>query len=358
MQMMRQARRLLKRALFGPIAPEQKFPMGLRSPQTEVDVWLEGWSHRIDVTHRHFMACGAPFTIGIGFEPQELDAARSHGRLTLRFREHAGKQKLLGEIGIRVDSNFRVGTRQVFLFKAASYRNYCVPWIRLQLHYLLYERLRRRSKDDVQITGSDSRAMIVFYLCPRPTRLVTVGDREHGNLFPMNLMGSIGGDYFAFALNKNRAAPLVQRAGAIVLSAVPREREAVVSSLGKNHKKICIDWSELPFSTILPRNIGAPVPSFALSACRMQIEEFRDLGSHTLFVARRLTEERLADGPELFSAHGMYKAWLHHAKRTTESDRGADNGRQRGSPPAPGTPSQENTGASSDQKRAYIALGQ
>jgi hypothetical protein len=186
------------------------------------------------------------------------------------------------------------------------------------MHYMLYERRRRQSKDDVRITSGDSRAMIVFYLCPRPIALVTVGDLEAGNLFPMNLMGPIGGDYFAFALNSNRAAPLVERARTIVLSRVPLEQESLVSSLGKNHRKASIDWSELGFVTIRPRNIDAPVPSFALSACKMQVEEFRHLGSHTLFVAKKLVEERLADGPQLFMAHGMYKAWLHRSKRAVD----------------------------------------
>jgi flavin reductase (DIM6/NTAB) family NADH-FMN oxidoreductase RutF len=199
----------------------------------------------------------------------------------------------------------------------------------------LYERTRRQSKDDVRITTGDSRAMIVFYLCPRPTGLVTVGDLEHGNLFPMNLMGSVGGDYFAFALNRNRAAPLVESARTIVLSTVPLEQEAVVSSLGKNHRKTSIDWSELPFTTINPRNIDAPVPSFALSACKMQVEEVRDLGSHTLFVAKKLAEQRLAEGPELFLAHGMYKAWLHRAKRAVDCDRSSGTIGQHGFPAPP-----------------------
>jgi hypothetical protein len=316
MQIMRKARRLLKRALLGSTETVQKFHIGLRDPQSEVDVWLHGWGDRIDVTHRNFMACGAPLTIGVGFESGQIQPAKSYRRPALRFHEHAGEQRLLGEISLHVDSSFRVGTQEICLFNVTDYSNYCLPWIRLRMHYMLYDRRRRQSKDDVRITSGDSRAMIVFYLCPRPIALVTVGDLQIGNLFPMNLMGPIGGDYFAFSLNSNRAAPLVQRARTIVLSTVPLEQESLVSSLGKNHRKASIDWSELPFATIRPRNIDAPVPSFALSACKMQVEEFRHLGSHTLFVAKKLAEERLADGPQLFLAHGMYKAWLHQSKRT------------------------------------------
>jgi flavin reductase (DIM6/NTAB) family NADH-FMN oxidoreductase RutF len=308
--MMNRARSLLMKALLGSTEVRQKFHMGLHSPQKEVDVWLEGGGYRIDVTHRHFMACGSPLIFGIGFAPNEVPSMAIQPRLRLRFRQHGGTQKLLGEIGLKTDTNFRVRNRRIYLFRPTYSRNYCMPWIRRQAHLLFYEYLRRQSKDDVQVTGRDSRAMTVFYLCPRPTALVTVGDLEQGNLFPMNLMGSLGDDCFAFGLNKHRAAPLVERAGSIVLSTVPREQQAVVASLGKNHRRTSIDWNELPFSVVLPRRIAAPVPSFALGACRMQVEESLDLGSHTLFIAKRLTEVSLADGLELFMAHAMYKAAL------------------------------------------------
>jgi hypothetical protein len=72
--MMRKARRLLKRALLGSTETGQKFHMGLRDPQSEVDVWLHGWGDRIDVTHRNFMAGGAPLTIGIGFEAGQIES--------------------------------------------------------------------------------------------------------------------------------------------------------------------------------------------------------------------------------------------------------------------------------------------
>lgn len=322
--MMHKARRLLKRALLGPTDTGQKFHIGLCDPQSEVDVWLHGWGDRIDVTHYHFMACGAPLIIGIGFELGQIESAKTHRRPALRFREHAGEQTLLGEIGLHVDSSFRVGTQDIYLFHVTGYSNHCLPWIRLRMHYLLHERARRQSKDDVRITSRDSLAMIVFYLCPRPIALVTVGNLEVGNLFPMNLMGPIGGDYFAFGLNSNRAAPLVEHARTIVLSTVPLEQASTVSSLGKNHRKTSIDWSKLPFTTIRPANIDAPVPSFALSACEMRVEEFRRLGSHTLFIAKRVAQERLADGPQLFLAHGMYKAWQQHSKRTADSGGNTD----------------------------------
>ena len=41
----------------------------------------------------------------------------------------------------------------------------------------------------------------------------------------------------------------------------------------------------------------------------MEIEAVRKLGSHTLFVARIIRDERRSDGPQFFMIHGLYQAW-------------------------------------------------
>jgi flavin reductase (DIM6/NTAB) family NADH-FMN oxidoreductase RutF len=307
------ARRILKRLLLGPASLPQKVDFGLQDPQSEVDVWLHGLGNPLDVTHRHLMACGAPLTIGIGLDADRAGAESLRARLALRFREHAGDQRFLGEIGLRFVSTLSAGPQHLCLFHVAHYKNYCLSPLRLWAHHLQYARAHRKAGDrdsDVPITTRETRAMIVFFLCPRPTALVTVGEAETGNMFPMNLMGPVGNGYFAFALNSNRAAaPLVERASRVVLSSVPPEQASVISRLGANHRKSSIDWSQLPFAIVRPKTIDAPVAAFARRVREMQVETVHQVGSHTLFVARTIAEECVSQGPQLFSAHGIYQAW-------------------------------------------------
>jgi flavin reductase (DIM6/NTAB) family NADH-FMN oxidoreductase RutF len=316
---MNRFRKILKRILLGQSSLPQKVDFGLYEPQSEVDVWFEGLSNRLDVTHTHLMACGAPLTIGIGFEPEQVEKEKFNGKFALRFQEHAGNRRLLGEIGLRFVSTIKAGTQQLCLFHVTYSRNFCLPPLRLWMHYLQYARAHRKTRDrdrDVPITTRETRALVVFYCCPRPSVLVTVGGAKAGNMFPMNLMGSVGNGYFAFALNSSRAAaPLVERARRVVLSSVPPEKSSIVSSLGANHRKSSIDWRELPFDTVRPGAIDAPVAAFAIRAREMQVESIRQLGSHTLFVARTITEECLSDGPQLFSAHGIYHQWRRNSNR-------------------------------------------
>jgi flavin reductase (DIM6/NTAB) family NADH-FMN oxidoreductase RutF len=302
-------KRAIKRALLGEASPSHKYHLALRDPQSEVDVWLNGFGDPIEVTHCHLMACGAPLTICIGFTPSEAWEVQSCVALALRFQEHAGFRRVLGEISLKFVSSLHVGTRELCLFHVVGSVNWSLPRYLLWAYQLEQDRgARPPQNDDVPITVADSRAMEVFYLCPRPTALVTVGDQRQGNLFPMNLMGYIGDDYFAFGLNSSRSAPQVERAGRVVLSSFPMDRLHLLPDLGKNHRRESIDWTQLPFPVLGLRSIHAPVPSFTLMAQEMQILQHCHLGSHTLFVARIVAQEFRSDGPRLYMAHGMYKA--------------------------------------------------
>jgi flavin reductase (DIM6/NTAB) family NADH-FMN oxidoreductase RutF len=306
---LQQARKVLKRMVLGSIDLPQKIDIELQDPQSMVDVWLHGLGDRLNVTHTHLMACIAPFTICIGFEEKYARNVGFDGPLVLRFHEHSGTRRCLGEIGLRFVSSFSVGKQQLCLYHLAHYKNHGLSQLRLWALYRRYAQTPPQDKDkDVPITARETRAMFVFYLCPRPVALVSVFHEESANLFPMNLMGPVGNGYFAFALNTSRsAAPLVERARRVVLSSIPFEQTAEATKLGANHRKASIDWSQLPFPTMRPDTIDALVPSFALRAREMRVEAVHPLGSHTLFVAKTVADERLAEGPQLFNAHGIYR---------------------------------------------------
>ena len=321
----RQARRALRRLIVGPWDFPQQCTVGLRDPQTEVAVWLRGLGAPRDVTHSHLMACGAPFTIGIGFDREQTAAVESGTRLSLTFHERCGEQRLLGKIGLRRSESLSVGTQQLCLFRVRHYGNYCLSKPRLWARYLQYACLRRRVKDsDVPITAREIHAMIVFYICPRPVVLASVADGGMGTVFPMNLMGPIGNGYFAFALNSTKAvAPLVERTGKVALSCVPVEQAPLAYQLAANHKKPCFEWDQLSFATTRSTALGVPVPRFALRVREMEVQATRKVGSHTLFVARTIQDERWADGLQFFVVHGIYQTWRQQMKRALPAFPGA-----------------------------------
>jgi hypothetical protein len=51
------------------------------------------------------------------------------------------------------------------------------------------------------------------------------------------------------------------------------------------------------------------VPLFACRVRELEVEQIHRLGFHTFFLARVLSDEQLAQVPELCVAHGFYQEW-------------------------------------------------
>jgi flavin reductase (DIM6/NTAB) family NADH-FMN oxidoreductase RutF len=305
---LKQIRKSMRRMVLGRADVPQQFPLGMRDPQSEVSVWLEGSGVHQNVTFNHVMACAAPFTVALGWEGlPDVDRAAP---LALYFRERVGEERLLGVIGLRWSGSLAMPSGEIRLFESRGCHNYCLPRGRIWVCSLFYGYLRWRQPPEVRVTWRDAESNVVFFLCPRPVALASVGSRKVGNIFPLNLMGPIGRDYFAFALNRERpVTSLVERRGCIAVSSIPPDRNSVVRGLGRNHRVEGIDWTGLPFSVRRSEESNIPVPEFAQRVRTVQIEHRRRLGSHTLFIGRVADDRRYADGPEFFVVHGLYQAW-------------------------------------------------
>jgi len=314
------ARNAAKRLVLGPSDVSQQCTLGLRDPQQEIVVELHGVGAPRDVTHQHMLACAAPFAVAIAFESAVEVPADTP--LSLHFRERGGSQQLLGKLGLRLSATIPADGRNVHCFTIRNCRNYCLAVTRLWAHYLHWAWLRWRERPDVRLSARDASAMPVFFICPRAVVLVSVVAGEVGNLFPMNLMGPLGNDLFGFALNSTRAAAsLVEHAGRLAVSSVPVGRAAAARELGRNHKRKAIDWNDLPFPTRPSALLGLPVPCFSERVREMQVITTRSMGSHTLFLAKILHDERSATGLEYFMVHGVYQAWRQSARGSPEASR-------------------------------------
>jgi len=301
----------IKKIALGEADVSQQCTVGMPDPQLEIRVWLEGLGDPLDVTNNHVVACASPLTVGIGMNPERYGQA-SRTRLWLKFREHNGERRLLAQLGLDASETVSAAGQKLSLFQIRSCSNYCLAWYRLWAHDLYQFFVRRRGNKNPEIPMSirGARSMNVLFICPRPVVLVSVMHGGSGNIFPMNLFGAIGNGHFAFALNSVRkAGPLVERAGRVALSNIPFEHAGLARQLGKNHRLEFAKWDELPFRTTPSAALGLPIPQFALRVREMEIEAVRKLGSHTLFFARLISDERLRNSLQFYMIHGIYQAW-------------------------------------------------
>jgi flavin reductase (DIM6/NTAB) family NADH-FMN oxidoreductase RutF len=305
-------REVIKKIALGETSLPQEFTLGLAEPQTEIAVWLHGAGKPIDVTYRQAMVCAAPLTICIGFDSGQRPSGKDITCLSLKFCERSGQGRVLGEIGLEFKAAVSVAGSELVLFEPRSSKNYCLPRARLAAHYLFhaYQHWRKDNTKGVKMSFLERRASMVIFISPHPILLVSVGSRENGNIFPMNLLGDLGNGYFGFALRTERVVGgLVERAGHLALSSLPLSHGALAYQLAHNHARQSFDWDQLPFPTMLSTTFHIPFPAFALRVRELKIETVRALGSHSLLIGRIIHDEKLSDGLGFCSIHGFYQFW-------------------------------------------------
>lgn len=151
---------------------------------------------------------------------------------------------------------------------------------------------------------------MVTFIRAHPIFLVTANDERGGNIFPMNLMGELGQGWFGFALKCTRtAAPLLERTRKLALSTVPPRYAPLIFRYAAHHFKESIEWSQLPFGMKRSQKLALPVPEFAVRVRELEVEQVYKNGSHTFFVAKKLSEETMNDEEEICAIHGFYQAW-------------------------------------------------
>jgi flavin reductase (DIM6/NTAB) family NADH-FMN oxidoreductase RutF len=315
MSIAKKAKEFLKDLLLGSVRPAQRFFLGQHGAQQEITVWLDGMDAPLDVTNHHSMACASPFTICVAFKTGTVLGKQHLRGLSLRFRQRDGNRRLLGAIGLKY-SGLSIPTSGpvLYFFQVSSVRSYCLPRIHLWMFYLQFSYRNWRHPlppNTITLAFLEMRAMEVFFICPRPIGLASAQENSRGNMFPLNVMGSLDEGYLGFGLKDARSpSHLVDRTGRIALSTIPMQHGDLGYKLGPNHsKKNGIDWSDLPFATSPSPKFGIPIPAFAFRVREMEVELARTLGSHIFFVGRVVAEERFSEGVEWCVTHGHYQTW-------------------------------------------------
>ncbi len=307
-----------KRALLGYEPGQEHVAVGLCAPQQQIDVWLTGLGAPRNVTENCTIVSLRPLRVALGFE-KHVTREISNARLELVFKERAANAKTLGTFSIVAPEWIALDDLQLGVFQTARDENFCLaPW-QLRAHYLYRQwELRRRPAHNFKMTFDDMRRHFIFYICPRPVVLVTAQDQTQtrSNLFPMDLLGPLAGDYFALALRTTSpSVKTMADAGKIVLSDAPFEMKTMVYALGKNHRVEQINWAELPFELAPSPAFGFPVPQAALQIRELQVEHVHEIGSHTLFLTRIVSHTHCAQGQQLFHVHEYYHQYQHRAAR-------------------------------------------
>jgi flavin reductase (DIM6/NTAB) family NADH-FMN oxidoreductase RutF len=311
-----------RRVLFGNVGPEW-VPVALPHPQQLVSVTLHGLGEPRDATRNNVVVSLRPLRVGLGLAPDEL---RSAGSSPLRL-DYAlvSTGRRVGSLSLQLEETLFDDSYGVFAISGRSYE--CLPTARRWTRYANDVRISRRPHEpgNLWMEPRDRWDLRIMYMSPRPVVLISVRHEARGNLFPMDLLGPIGpppaaaeaGDGWGhagrFSLALRSTSPsveLIRESRRLCLSRIPATFTDFAYELGKHHRKSDIDWAALPFPTRPSAAFGLPVPEQALAVHEFRIDEVREVGSHTVFLASPQNVEVLDSAPQMHHVAGDLYAML------------------------------------------------
>ena len=279
-------------------------PVAMGSPQMLVTAALRRDGESTDATADHTVASLKPLVIAAS-----LDVGP---RPTIEYRDRA-TGKLLGILRLARAAPYADAAAPPALYQVAAGEHYCLGPVRRAWNGLLQNRAMRknRSPHGPGMEPVSAQQLMIAYLCPRPVVLVSVAAPGHQNIFPMDLIGPLDrSGLFSLALRStNVSAQVMREVRRVALSAAPASLKTTVYQLAAHHKRPLDDWRELPFPVRPSREFGIPVVAEAPRIQELAIVHHREVGSHTFFLGRVVTDEHPAEGMQLHHTAGFHQAW-------------------------------------------------
>ena len=307
-------RRLLASLWHG--AALRHLPISLREGEpSPVRLELHGFSSEpLDVSSSHVPVSMRPLILGVRME----SVPASQGSLVMLDRSTGAR---LGEITIAPAGSVPLGNGTLALFRTMGSRNVTAPmakrWWRYALSWIHARRAPSRG-DGLCMSAADLRCLNVYYIWPRRVFLIGVALGDRSNLFPMDLVGSVGSGEFLLALRATSPAiELMEGSKVIAMSAAPADHLAEVYALGAHHRKASVDTNVLPFALRPSARHGLPVLAEGFTR-ELSVQQTHRIGSHVLFVCR-IDEERGSTPRQLGHISLMYAEWLARRGRGVEA---------------------------------------
>ena len=257
-----------------------------------------------DVTADHTVASLVPLMIATS-----LDAGQ---RPVLEYRDRM-TGKLLGVLRLTRSASVATEKTSLTLYYVTAGEHRCLGWPLRSWNTWLQNRLMLKNRAPQHFSPEPPavQQLMIAYLCPRPVVLVSVGAPGHENMFPMDLIGPLErSGLFSLALRSNNVSvPVMREVRRVALSSIPAAMKALVYKLAEYHKHPLAGWHALPFPVRPSREFGIPAVAAALRIQELDIVHSQEVGSHTLFLGRIVSDENLAEGTQLHHTAGFHQAY-------------------------------------------------
>jgi hypothetical protein len=172
------------------------------------------------------------------------------------------------------------------------------------------ERLRKQKAGNISLPGNLQDQVRIAYSTPRIIALITLVLNGRMNMFPTDLHGDWGKDFYVSSLRHGgRANEQVEQSGVVALSFIPVQEFSFAYSLGKNHMQKTDFEDNFRLHSITSSVFSIPLPESTLGYLELKRLYSVDLGLHRIHVYKKVHHEILHPGSTLAHIHQYSAQW-------------------------------------------------
>ena len=175
----------------------------------------------------------------------------------------------------------------------------------------LYNRIYNKKPGNVYLHKNLYKQVQIAYSVPRVISLITVSDGKLFNLFPTDLHGTVGEQYYISSLrHEGRACQQVEASGRVVVSEIHCDVYKTAYLLGKNHVQELRPKDNFPFGNNNSSVFRLALPQSALNYRELELVQSFEHGIHKFLLYKIVSKQMLSDEPAtLAHIHNVYATW-------------------------------------------------
>ncbi|SRR5258706_7270916 len=307
----------LRKILSGISIPQEYVCIGLEELSHPVNVYLESNSFQKEVSNHLFLGY-KPLVIGLLISEDEKGILKEND-LGLRFEESiSGFRKKIASLKLRKISERKIGTDYIIFYEGVSGKHSFISSAHQIINRLL-SIFKKKKPGNVELEGNLYDQVRIAYSAPRKISLITTSDGSRMNLFPTDLHGVAGSNFYLGSLRiAGEACNQVMQFKKLVISEIDASQFQSAYSLGKNHMQPMKSKNDFDFSDQNSKTFGFPLPKGTGTYRELEVIDYFDVGIHRIFIYSVIHGEELRPIATLAHIHQYYAQWRINQKLETK----------------------------------------
>jgi hypothetical protein len=264
-------------------------------------VFLENGAQLLDVSKDQLLLCLEPIVFGIWLDNKDaklhIDKKKD---FRLRFTSSTSQANdiLLAKAVFTYVTEIVEDEGIFLIIQLKRSKIYLLSSLKVLLLYYKYYR-------KPGLSFRKLKSLVCAYSYPRKVRIVSYTNPDYYNIFPMDLLGEVGSNRFAFGLrHSNKSLSKIIDDKRIVASEVSSAYKQTIYQLGTHHGSSPPALMDLPFLTMQSEQWSFHIPEWVLGYKEIKIKKVINLGSHMLLWGIYDKEVQLKKSePNLYHIH-------------------------------------------------------